>query len=1062
MDRPEKCHGADGAEALRVLCLAADPGDRALLHDVLEQTAHKPDVDYAGSARELQDLLLESRYDLVLADSLPNRSLFDALQMLQHTRPGVPFIVVADPADEEVALECIRRGAADYVFKDRPGRLFLAMKRALEENSRDLAESTFETLEDAAMVLTTRGTVVKWNQAAERTYGYSAQEIAGKSIFITVPPEHVAQLREALAALSRGERVEPYESVRIRKDGSCIYLSATVSPIRGPEGRITGILALVRDITQQKLAENALHRSEERFRELADNIHEVFWVVNVQARQIVYVSPAWEEIWGRTCESCSLSSWSDSIHPDDRRRVELAFERQLQGEAVQTEYRIVKPDGSIRWIRDSAFPVYDNCGVLIRIAGIAVDFTERKLVEEALRSSEARFRRLVDSNIIGVFTAETGGRICEANEAFLEMHGYTREELEAGTVCWNQPATPEYAQMSQCILQQLAATGVTLPVETESIRKDGGRVPVLVGLASLDQAKGQVIGFVLDLTARRQAELSLARYLSDIEDAQVRIEGQAAQLAQQAKALELARDQAEAANRAKSQFLASMSHEIRTPLNGVIGMTKLLLETELSGEQQRYAQVACTSGEILLALINDILDLSKIEARKLSLEAIDFDLHNMVDDTIEMLGAAAAKKGLELTCTIAPDTPRLLHGDPLRLRQILINLVSNAIKFTDLGKVAIRIQLDHQDESTVTLRFAVADTGIGISRDRAGALFSPFVQADGSTTRKYGGSGLGLAISKQLAELMGGEIGLESEPGHGSTFWFTVRLGKRTGSTGYEAEHAAQHAGERSVKPPAMTLSRANLRVLVAEDVAANQEVALAILTKLGCRAYAVSNGSAALAAVEDGDYDLILMDCEMPEMDGYEATRRIRQQEALTGKPRIPIVALTAHAISGDRIKCLESGMDDYLCKPIEPRRLAAAIEKWRPGVQPAREPEPRENPHREAASGIFDEKELLGRLMGDRRVAGIIVAGFLQDAPTQLQCLGERLKEGDAEGARRQAHRLKGAAATVSAGALRTLALQVEDQARAGELEDAAGIWQRMEGEFEQLKATVKDLRW
>ena len=510
--------------------------------------------------------------------------------------------------------------------------------------------------------------------------------------------------------------------------------------------------------------------------------------------------------------------------------------------------------------------------------------------------------------------------------------------------------------------------------------------------------------------------------------------------------------------------------------------------------------------------------------------------------------------------------------------------------------MAIRVRVDHEDESTVTLRFAVADTGIGIPPGRAEALFSPFVQADGSTTRKYGGTGLGLAISKQLAELMGGEIGVESEEGKGSTFWFTIAMEKQRGQTvpepathadyegvkvlvvddnaanrmvvgallkswGCRSSYAAdgnsalvalrkadrladpfdialldmempgmngrelarqiagdsrfshtallmmngskarcgvmsveefglagciskpvlesrlretldvalgrdrkkteqEPAAERSVKPSSVTDTRARLRILVAEDIATNQEVALAILGKLGYPADAVGNGAAALAAIEKVPYDLILMDCEMPEMDGYEATRRIREQESAAGKSRIPILALTAHAISGDRGKCMQAGMDDYLSKPIEPRRLAEALEKWLPAQKPAGDPAAQQDPPPLQASGIFDEKELLGRLMGDRSIAGRIIAGFLQDAPYQLRRLRERLQEEDVEGARRQAHMLKGAAATVSAGALRAVAFEVEQAGQAGESKRAASLLPRLEEEFEQLKAVLRGL--
>jgi PAS domain S-box-containing protein len=1042
-----------------VLCLAADRQDRVQLRKFLNRAAHRRRIDFAGSARELQDFLGRGSYDLVVAHPLPGWSALGALQMVRQTHAEVPFILVVEPSGEEMALECLGQGAADYVFKDRLSRLPFAVKRALEGRPHDVGESTFETLEDAATRIASDGVVVKWNQAAERLYGYSAGEMIGQSIFITVPPERAGTLRETLAALTRGERVEPYDTVRLRKDGSRIHISVTISPVKDGAGRVTGAMALGRDITQRKLAEEALLRSEERFRQLADNINEVFWAMDVEASQMVYVSPAYKDIWGRNWEDCSLVSWMDAIHPGDRTMVEAAFERQFQGEPVDTEYRIVKPDGSVRWIRDRAFPVCGEAGRVIRIAGVAADITSWKLAEEELRRSESRFRRLVDSNIIGVFTADHEGRICDANDAFLEMHGYTRQDLESGMVRWDRPASQASADVIHYAIEQVRTNSVMLPVEIEFTRKDGRTVPALFGLASLDDVRDRAIGFELDLTARKQADLVLAKYLSEIEEAQGRIGDQAAQLAQQAQALALARDQAEAASRAKSQFLASMSHEIRTPLNGVIGMTKLLLETELTSEQRRYAGVACSSGEILLALINDILDFSKIEAHKLTLETIDFDVPGLLDDIVQMLGPLATQKGLKLTCSVAPDTPPLVHGDPFRLRQILLNLVGNAIKFTHQGHVAIQVEPGRRDKSTVYLRFAVVDTGVGVSPNAAETLFSPFVQADGSTTRKYGGSGLGLAISKQLAELMGGDIGLESEPGRGSTFWFTARMGQPTGSTPLESRAASQPSGHRSPKSSLSAFSRAGSRVLVADDVPANQEVALAILSKLGCRAHAVSTGAEALAAMEKATYDLVLMDCEMPEMDGYEATRHIRQREVADGKPRVPVLALTAHASSGGRNRCIKSGMDDFLSKPIDPRKLAQAIEKWLSVSQPAGEPEPPHESIPECAPGTFDQQELLGRLMGDRRVAGIVVAGFLHDAPSQLRRLGELLQEGDLEGTRRQAHRLKGAAATVSAGRLRALALAVEDQARAGDLEDAAGICRRMDEEFEQLKSAVKD---
>jgi signal transduction histidine kinase/CheY-like chemotaxis protein/HPt (histidine-containing phosphotransfer) domain-containing protein len=521
------------------------------------------------------------------------------------------------------------------------------------------------------------------------------------------------------------------------------------------------------------------------------------------------------------------------------------------------------------------------------------------------------------------------------------------------------------------------------------------------------------------------------------------------------QALKEERDRSEAATRAKSGFLASMSHEIRTPMNGVTAMIQLLLTTDLSEEQRHYAEVARIGGAALLALIDDILDLSKVESGKLTLEAHDFDVRSTLSDAISVLAVRAEAKGLALGGQTAPEVPPLLNGDTLRLRQVLINLIGNAIKFTQRGGVAVRVTLDRQTASGATVRFAVADTGIGIPRERMAAVFSPFVQADASTTRKYGGTGLGLAISRQLAETMGGEIGVESEEGAGSTFWFTAVFGWPAED---DRPQPVAERPERCLPAAGQGISGWHSRILVAEDNPTNQAVVLAQVSKLGLVADLAGTGLEAVHALDAGEYDLVLMDCHLPDMDGYEATRRIRA----AGRTSIPIVALTADVMVGHRDRCMQAGMNDFLSKPVELDRLRDTLLKWLPAPGARDAIQATASVPAETPAPVFDEGGLLRRLMNDRDLAGAIIQGFLQDCPLQLALLSERLSEADAPGTRAQAHKIKGSAACVSAGNLSALALEMERAAKANDLDTVGALLPRATEEFERFKGTLQAAGW
>ncbi|MEI6034848.1 MAG: CHASE domain-containing protein [Verrucomicrobiae bacterium] len=791
-----------------------------------------------------------------------------------------------------------------------------------------------------------------------------------------------------------------------------------------------------------------LQESEEAYRNQFVNNSAMMMLIDPADGAILDANAAALSFYGYPRERL-LDMQITDIHtlPADEVRRALRSIREWHGQRFEFQHRLA--DGSLRDVEVAKSRI--AFGKRIILHSIIHDITERKRAEESV----LKISTAMEQSPISIVITDIEGAIEYVNPKFTQVTGYTMSEVKGKNPrILNSGAPPAhgYKELWKTILSGEVWRGVF-----HNRKKNGELFWEQASISPIKNAKGVVTGFVAlkeDLTESRRLVAELQEANRKLEAATTRANEQAAW--------------AEQANAAKSEFLANMSHEIRTPMNGVIGMTGLLLDTELNDEQRQYAETVYASGESLLHLLNDILDISKIEAGKLELEAVDFNLADMLADISDMLALRAKEKGLAFLCSADPDVPERLCGDPGRLRQVLLNLAGNAVKFTRQGEIAVRATLLSVANSTVVVRFSVRDTGIGIPADKQEALFQKFTQVDSSTARHYGGTGLGLAIAKQLAQLMGGEIGVTSAPGQGSEFWFTARLATPSGLMPAPQQPATLQ------NPPSFGMAR----ILVAEDNITNQQVTVGILRKLGLRADVAANGIEAIQALNTFPYDLVLMDVQMPDLDGFAATREIRKLEMENQKseiedpgsaagqaapppsiPRIPIIAMTAHALQGDREKCLAAGMDDYIPKPVMVEALVAVLKKWGKfvgGDPVAGEPKPARAP--QAKLPIFDRPAFLERVMGDEDLAQLVLEGFLADLPGQILMLKSCAAAGDAYEVELCAHKIKGACGAVSGVALSALAAELEQAGKSGDLPGISSRAAELDEQFAALNNAIR----
>ncbi|MBW1971225.1 MAG: response regulator [Deltaproteobacteria bacterium] len=1018
-------------------------------------------------------------------------------------------------------------------------------KRLAESEKR--FRTIFENTQDVFYQTDLDGKIMLLSPSITKYTGFLPEELIGEDVLkVYANPSDREKL---ISELMKKGQVTDYELVLKRKDNSKIFVSTNSHFFFDENGKAIGIEGSLRDISERKMIEMELKESEEKYRSLVEYAPEAIIIFEIKSYKILEVNPFSLKWLGYSRKELLSLKFTDIITQDDKLKDLISQNKEAESfEFGEIRFKKKKGDFAIASIKAS-FIKYHN---IPSILAMARDITEQKRIEVILGEKMARLSSILEGMKEGVVVANKEGEIVEINQYFANLME-TKEKNILGRY-----------------IHEFHEEKINKKIESY-LNKFKNRSES--SAFTLNRSfKGKELVFRIQPIFRENSYDGVILNIVDVTE------------------LVRAKEKAEEANRSKSQFLANMSHEIRTPLGGIIGMFDLLLDTPLNNEQLEYLTMMHNSAESLLDIINDILDFSKIEAGKIEIENIDFDLRNTVDDIINIVSPKIWEKKLELITEIHDDIPRLLIGDPGRLRQILLNLISNAIKFTEKGKITLEVKLQKENEKMVTILFSVEDTGIGIPEERQKIIFNGFTQVDPSTTRKYGGTGLGLTISRQLVEMMGGRIWLKSEVGKGSCFYFFlpfekqqekgfsisaetidvrgirvlvidnndasrralremlhsfgclptelnsakkgIELLKRTIGTkfeyklilmdlnlpemdGFEALKIISSNKELS-KIPVIILASIGIKgdaskikslgaagyltkpvkswqllnivleviaqsqqkdkekkavitkhtiyekrkkvtkILLAEDNPINQKVAINILKKEGYYIRSVFDGQEAIKALMQENFDLVLMDIQMPKMDGFEATAIIRKNPKLRN---LPIVAMTAHALKGDREKCIEAGMDDYIAKPIRARELLKVIKKWSKKEVEVYQIKDQKEKKRITKEPI-DLKKAINRTGGNKEEYLEILELYLNEIPKQLEKLKKAMLKGNSEEVSRIAHSIKGASAQVEATYLTPIFMTIEKLGKEENLTPVFELLSQAKKEFLKVKNYAEKL--